>query len=751
MLGNSIRIIRRSGFRGLAKGIYFWLYKYLKRFGRFLFPHLPYVLDDTYVLEDNSQVTLFTGQAHLFPDYQPRQQLDLVTESASLDISLISTCRNEGDNAAKWVARLAKQTLKPKEVIVVDAGSTDKTVETLEAAAKDHGLSLKVLQHPNTNIAEARNIAIKTANSSVIASLDFGCVPHDDWLEKLTFPFRIDSKMEVVAGWYHAVDRQGKMSRFPGWPALENMKPQDFIPSSRSLAFTKDAWTKAGGYPEWLTLTGEDTYFALELKRFCAHWAFVPDAVVEWEVPLTWMQFWRKAFYWSVGNGETGYNAWLYRMALRKIVLGALTSLGGFLILGWMLWQGNPIIRWLGFGVLLCGLIGTTLLSLRKTNDLFFIPGMVGLRIAQTWGFLRGAGQKAKVSLRRLKQTKGIFLILARNPIDDAGGGTRSVQLALELLRQGYWVVYINGCEKKEGQESNIVIAHPNLFLIESNRFNWDDFSKQYDSLVTGSPKFVLVDFPSADFLPLITKLKQSDGKIIYELVDDWSTSSGNSWYSRDVERQIVDASHFLIGVSPRLRDRLAEISRRRVELLPNAANSRQFNPERFYPRPVDLPDAEWIAIYTGSLWNDWVDWDLLRSLALHYPEAAIVVFGEDRDQSEETPDNLKFLGIKPQSILPSYLAHADVAFIPWKINTITQAMSPVQLYEYLAMHCPVIAPDLEHLRHIPGVHLVRDNDSFIRLMGEVRKEELPLDDIKTYLSGNHWQKRVQQILECLE
>jgi hypothetical protein len=63
-----------------------------------------------------------------------------------------------------------------------------------------------------------------------------------------------------------------------------------------------------GGYPEWLSMTGEDNCFALELKRSTTIWAFVPEAVVQWIAQETFSGALRKSFRWSTGDGEAGKN-----------------------------------------------------------------------------------------------------------------------------------------------------------------------------------------------------------------------------------------------------------------------------------------------------------------------------------------------------------------------------------------------------------------------------------------------------------
>ena len=46
--------------------------------------------------------------------------------------SIVATVRNEKDTIVAFVDSLLKQTIKPKEIIIVDGASTDGTSEILE-------------------------------------------------------------------------------------------------------------------------------------------------------------------------------------------------------------------------------------------------------------------------------------------------------------------------------------------------------------------------------------------------------------------------------------------------------------------------------------------------------------------------------------------------------------------------------------------------------------------------------------------
>ena len=747
LLGRVIKVFRTAGFRGVMQGTYYKLFDQITRLRRRSIFHLPRKWQQTYQIEDNSQVVLYTNRETCFPDYRPRKALKKNPGILALEVSIISPMLNESGNIEKWLISLSSQTKLPSEVIVVDNGSSDRSPEMIEAAMGSMPFPIKLLRMPEANISQARNAAIQQATYPLLTTLDFGCFPQPDWLEKLLAPFLDDPKIEVSAGWFLPRTDRGEVSYPGGWPKLADIHPQQYIPASRALAFTRIAWEKAGGYPEWLTLTGEDTYFALELKRYCEHWAFVPESVVEWLAPRSWSEFLRKTYYWSTGDGESGITAKLYRLSFKRLLIAGLAGLLGIL-LGFISYhQFLDQSIWAGAVLALAGVL--TLWFgikdyLRGGVPIWRIPAEISYRVAQVRGFLAGARRKAEVDQRRLAGTKGLYIILAGVPIDDTGGGARCTQIALELLRQNYWVVYLNRYPKWESQDVGVRIAHPNLYTYALSEFYWDDFVEGYGSLLRSMPITALIELPHADFLPLIQKIEKEGGKIIYEMIDDWDSALGGEWYSREIEREIIRLSEGLIGTAPSLQKRLEEVSGREALFLPNAVNSRLFNPDRYYPRPADLPEGEFVAIYIGALWGVWFDWDLLVEIAKKYPRAAVVVIGDYRGQCPDPQPNLHFLGLKPQTTLPGYLAHADVALIPWKVSPITQATSPLKLYEYLAMNTPVVAPKLDPLEEIPGVYLAEGQEEFLDLVQQVVESELPVDQVEAFIQENNWQARVR-------
>jgi len=231
-------------------------------------------------------------------------------------ISVCITTFNESEETInKLLKALDSQTLKADEVIIVDA--TEYRLPRRIASRNDTASNYKLISRTGVSRAEGRNIAIKKAKNEIIAITDAGCTPHKDWLEKLVKPFKIatasprnDTMINrndiVVAGGYRMVAHNSfeKAEAIFLGVSSKNIK-EDFLPSARSMAFTKTIWKKAGGFPENLDDTAEDTVFNLNLLRSGAKFVAAKNAVVDWYMPTTIKSFYLKIKNYAKGDAQS--------------------------------------------------------------------------------------------------------------------------------------------------------------------------------------------------------------------------------------------------------------------------------------------------------------------------------------------------------------------------------------------------------------------------------------------------------------
>jgi len=238
-----------------------------------------------------------------------------------MKVSVISTVLNEAAAIEYLLFSLASQSRQPDEVVIVDGGSTDGTLALLHQWADGGRLPLRVLQAPGANISEGRNVAVAAASGQVIASVDAGVRIEDSWLEALVAPFEAVGPGEfvaAVAGWFVA-DPQTVFEAAMGatvLPHVREIKPQSFLPSSRSVAFRKVAWEAAGGYPEWLDYC-EDLVFDFRLKALYGPFPFAPQAQVRFRPRGSLRSFLRQYYRYARGDGKA--DLWRKRHAVRYL------------------------------------------------------------------------------------------------------------------------------------------------------------------------------------------------------------------------------------------------------------------------------------------------------------------------------------------------------------------------------------------------------------------------------------------------
>lgn len=235
-------------------------------------------------------------------------------------VSVVTTVFNEGGSIDAFLESVADQTRAADEIVIVDAGSTDGTIERLKSAAESDP-RIRVIVEPG-NRSHGRNTAIENATHEIVACTDGGGTADPQWLDEITAPF--DEGAEWVAGFYR-VEAPTTLERCVGLTityVIEEVDLNLFLPSGRSMAMTKTAWRRAGGFPEDAEF-GEDTLFDEMMLNAGFHPVFAPKATVSWHPPSGFEGLARTTFRWGRGDGAAHLRGAYYRRTLGAYAGGA--------------------------------------------------------------------------------------------------------------------------------------------------------------------------------------------------------------------------------------------------------------------------------------------------------------------------------------------------------------------------------------------------------------------------------------------
>ncbi len=219
-----------------------------------------------------------------------------------LRVSLIVTVFNEQESIERFLNSVLHQTISPKELVIVDGGSTDETVERIknyESRIKKKSISLNLIIKKG-NRSVGRNEAVRRSSNNIIACSDAGNILDKNWLEKITGPFK-NKKIDVVAGYYKGLPKNNfQKSLIPYVLVMpDKVNPKEFLPATRSIAFKKSIWEKVGGFDEKYS-HNEDYVFGKKLKKINANIFFAKNAIVNWiprkNIKESFIMFYRFAY-----------------------------------------------------------------------------------------------------------------------------------------------------------------------------------------------------------------------------------------------------------------------------------------------------------------------------------------------------------------------------------------------------------------------------------------------------------------------
>ena len=219
----------------------------------------------------------------------------------SNNISLYIAAYNAEKTIEKSIKSILQQTLKPKEIIIINDCSTDKTLNLLKKFSQ-----IKIINNKkNYGLAKSRNIALKYSKYNFLASIDSDVVCKKNWLETL-FNTMVKKKADLIGG--KLIDKYIKepanhwRSYYlkQNWGDKQINNPQ-FVFGANFLLDKKKIKNLNIKYNETFRTNGEDVNFSKVLKSKNCNLYYEPRALCYHyqfdDITSLSKRYWRYSYY----------------------------------------------------------------------------------------------------------------------------------------------------------------------------------------------------------------------------------------------------------------------------------------------------------------------------------------------------------------------------------------------------------------------------------------------------------------------
>lgn len=225
-------------------------------------------------------------------------------------VSIIVPAFNEEVNAVSSLNNLLKCTYPNFNIIFIDDGSSDQTLEVVKNAFENH-TQVTILHKPNGGKASALNYGIGHTDAPILVCIDADTKLKPDAVERMAMHF-IKEEVGAVAG---NVKVGNEINLITRWQSIEYTTSQNMDRKAFSLlnaitvvpgaigAFRKSAVLEAGGFTS--DTLAEDCDLTIRILREGYIISNENGAIAMTEAPESIKQFLKQRFRWTFGVLQT--------------------------------------------------------------------------------------------------------------------------------------------------------------------------------------------------------------------------------------------------------------------------------------------------------------------------------------------------------------------------------------------------------------------------------------------------------------
>ncbi len=240
------------------------------------------------------------------------------------------------------------------------------------------------------------------------------------------------------------------------------------------------------------------------------------------------------------------------------------------------------------------------------------------------------------------------------------------------------------------------------------------------------------------------------------------------------IEKEIIKNSTAIMAINKALMEYMVNLGNNggNTYVIPGGVDFNHFDPLKVDPNVMRekyyLSKDDLVLFYMGWIYEfsglEEVIRDILEIKDLH-PYLKLMIVGEGDNYSrlkgivDDTgaEDRIILTGKRPYEEMPYLVAASDICLLPAQNNNVMRNIVPIKIYEYLAMHKPVISTKLpgvlKEFGHNNGVIYVESPDfvvnNVISLTGEdIKKNQLKAKD---FIKDYNWDNIVNKFEKIIE
>lgn len=301
------------------------------------------------------------------------------------------------------------------------------------------------------------------------------------------------------------------------------------------------------------------------------------------------------------------------------------------------------------------------------------------------------------------------------------------------------------------------------LYLINFENY---DVKKKFFEILDGIDITKVIRIQSIDLATTIEEVETFINKgyqIIYEYIDEITPD-----ITGDIPEFVVKRHHYLlsneekvgvVATSEKLYEQVIPYRRKNFILSCNGVDYEHWNNvNKDIPKDMKIiiDSKKPIIGYHGAL-AKWIDYDLIEKIS-DTNKYEIVLIGHEHDLSLtesglKKKKNVHVLGSKNYLDLNAYSKYYDIAIIPFKINNITQSVSPVKLFEYMAADKPIVTYGLRECLKYKSCIIASDANDFIKKIEEaleLRNSKEYIDILRREAKENTWLSKTVQMKQLI-